>query len=430
MFDFIVEQLQNQFLSGGIVLMVFGALLAVGRSIPGQVFGLLHRRFIMTVDVSDQDDAFYWLQEWLAKHPYSQKSRLLTVSTRKGAFGSSGESMKELVRSNEGERVMPPVFFSPAPGLHLLRFEGNWLLIRRVRTESQGTSASNLHWREVFTIRTFCKDRDLVRRLIHGALEVAFPEGEKRVGIYSTDGYGNWRPIAMRLPRDADSVILEGGLMRGILEEVDTFFTSADWYRARGIPYQLGYLLHGPPGNGKTSLALVLASRFGRNVYVARTSGITDESFRSLMSSVPEHSIVLIEDVDCFFKEREAVNSNLLEASITFSGFLNAIDGVTGSEGRLLILTTNKPENLDSALLRPGRVDRKIEFVNATAEQAQRLFLRFFDDQGQAEEFSDALDGLELSMADLQGILIGNRKDTTAAVEALRNRRHLSVVNG
>lgn len=65
--------------------------------------------------------------------------------------------------------------------------------------------------------------------------------------------------------------------------------------------------------------------------------------------------------------------------AISLSGLLNAIDGVASHEGRVLIMTTNKPESLDEALVRPGRVDVQVGFGNATRQQAEELFVRMYE---------------------------------------------------
>ncbi|KAM4066495.1 ATPase family associated with various cellular activities (AAA) domain-containing protein [Hirsutella rhossiliensis] len=65
--------------------------------------------------------------------------------------------------------------------------------------------------------------------------------------------------------------------------------------------------------------------------------------------------------------------------SISLSGLLNAIDGVASHEGRILIMTTNKPESLDEALIRPGRVDVQVAFMNASSTQAAELFRRMYE---------------------------------------------------
>ncbi|KAF4974985.1 hypothetical protein FZEAL_8169 [Fusarium zealandicum] len=72
-------------------------------------------------------------------------------------------------------------------------------------------------------------------------------------------------------------------------------------------------------------------------------------------------------------------NTILAVESISLSGLLNAIDGVASHEGRILIMTTNKPESLDDALIRPGRVDVQVGFKNATSSQATELFYRMYE---------------------------------------------------
>lgn len=72
-------------------------------------------------------------------------------------------------------------------------------------------------------------------------------------------------------------------------------------------------------------------------------------------------------------------NNILSMETISLSGLLNAIDGVASHEGRILIMTTNKPESLDEALIRPGRVDVQVGFKNATSVQSTELFYRMYE---------------------------------------------------
>jgi mitochondrial chaperone BCS1 len=78
-------------------------------------------------------------------------------------------------------------------------------------------------------------------------------------------------------------------------------------------------------------------------------------------------------------KRSKSSNKVLTPESISLSGLLNAIDGVASHEGRVLIMTTNKPESLDEALVRPGRVDMQVAFMNASSAQAGELFHRMYE---------------------------------------------------
>src|SRR5262249_60360189 len=92
------------------------------------------------------------------------------------------------------------------------------------------------------------------------------------------------------------------------------------------------------------------------------------------------------------------------------SGLRNALDGVSSRAGRVLFLTTNHPEKLDPALVRPGRVDRKVELGYATSDQARRLFLWFYRGSGPspaelsrlADRFAAQIPAGELCMAPIQ----------------------------
>ena len=111
-------------------------------------------------------------------------------------------------------------------------------------------------------------------------------------------------------------------------------------------------------------------------------------------------------------KAKEAAKSNdkrnMQQGSkLTFSGLLNAIDGVASQEGCILIMTTNHLEKLDPAFVRPGRVDVMKEIRNASQEQLKKMFLRFYSgDEDIASEFSRRLPVGVISMAKLQGFFV------------------------
>jgi chaperone BCS1 len=109
---------------------------------------------------------------------------------------------------------------------------------------------------------------------------------------------------------------------------------------------------------------------------------------------------------------------------VTFSGLLNALDGVAAAEERIIFMTTNHLSQLDPALIRPGRVDFKALFDNATEYQIRELFLRFYDSREQeADAFVAACReliakrGRGISAAALQGHFVYHRDDPHAAIQ-------------
>lgn len=124
------------------------------------------------------------------------------------------------------------------------------------------------------------------------------------------------------------------------------------------------------------------------------------------------------------------------QSSVTFSGFLNALDGVASGEERIIFLTTNHIERLDPALIRPGRVDLAALIDDADPEQAKTLFLNFYGTEeleggssAEAEKLGMQLQGVvsdgmmasrRISMATLQGTFIRhNAKDAIASTREL-----------
>eukprot|EP00178_Gracilaria_changii_P024015 TRINITY_DN7249_c0_g1_i1.p1 TRINITY_DN7249_c0_g1~~TRINITY_DN7249_c0_g1_i1.p1 ORF type:complete len:110 (-),score=7.69 TRINITY_DN7249_c0_g1_i1:646-975(-) len=106
-----------------------------------------------------------------------------------------------------------------------------------------------------------------------------------------------------------------------------------------GIPYKRSYLFYGPPGTGKSSLAQAVAAEIQFSIcFVNCSDKINDFNFNKLLNTAPKKSIILVEDVDSIFSERKNADNN---NQLTFSGFLNAIDGVRSQEGRIIIMTTN-----------------------------------------------------------------------------------------
>jgi len=411
--QFLQEQLSNnQFLSGGAVLMIFGGLAAWGRSIPGRLWRWGVHRLFMEVEIPMKDDAFVWFNDWLADQPYTKNwSRWLTVrTTRKGCH-------------HDGDK--PEIIFSPAPGTHWLWWKGYFVIVERERQEdvpNQKNNAASSIPRETFNVSVLTRKRKVIMDLLYEAREKAYPPDDDRISIFSPR-YGNWEGEIKRRPRPLESVVLRTNVLEGMIADVEKFIKAEDWYIERGIPYRRGYLMYGPPGNGKSSVVVAIASSLRLDICAINlgTSTLGDDDLLQLFSSVPEHSIVLMEDIDCVFDERTASEDK--DNKVTFSGLLNAIDGVMAAEGRLLFMTTNHIERLDAALIRPGRCDVRLKVENADREQARRLFLRFYPDEPDAAVLFGVLVGQgNVSMAALQGHLIKYCDDP---IEAANNYMEL-----
>ena len=212
-----------------------------------------------------------------------------------------------------------------------------------------------------------------------------------------------------------------------MFSKTQDFLSSQNWYRDRGIPYRRGYLLHGPPGCGKTSFITALAGELEYSICVLNLSdrSMSDDRLAHRLADAPENSIILLEDIDAAFVSRES-SASMEEAykglnRLTFSGLLNAIDGVTSTEGRIVFMTTNYIERLDPALIRPGRVDF-IDLIDyCTRSQLREMYRRFYpaDSDARADLFAEQVvsTGSAVSAAQIQGYFMFYKTSSQQAID-------------
>jgi len=189
-----------------------------------------------------------------------------------------------------------------------------------------------------------------------------------------------WQRVSRVIARPVKSVVLPEETSQMLVSDLEEFLSqgTAQFYQEHGIPYKRSYLFYGVPGAGKTSMIQALAGRFGRNLcYLSPTHPeLSDDSLKSAIERVPDNAIVVLEDVDALFgKDRE---KKINQSPLTFSGLLNALDGVGNHNGLIFVLTTNFKEQLDAALIRDGRVDLRVRFDYCTPDQMERLFDNFY----------------------------------------------------
>ncbi|CAI9114191.1 OLC1v1014852C2 [Oldenlandia corymbosa var. corymbosa] len=160
------------------------------------------------------------------------------------------------------------------------------------------------------------------------------------------------------------------GKIREELEEIVKFFTHGEMYRRRGVRIPGGILLCGPPGVGKTLLAKAVAGEAGVNFFSISASqfveiyvGVGASRVRALYQEAKENapSVVFIDELDAVGRERGLIKgSGGQERDATLNQLLVCLDGFEGRGEVITIASTNRPDILDPALVRPGRFDRKI----------------------------------------------------------------------
>eukprot|EP01118_Nematostelium_gracile_P006826 TRINITY_DN2202_c0_g1_i1.p1 TRINITY_DN2202_c0_g1~~TRINITY_DN2202_c0_g1_i1.p1 ORF type:complete len:362 (+),score=77.31 TRINITY_DN2202_c0_g1_i1:64-1149(+) len=335
------------------------------------------------------------------------------MSSKEGNKTQHASVQTNFVQYENGE-IATRIQLIPSTGTHYITYKGNYIKVERSREKNVVDMTTGSLW-ETVTLTTFGRDRKIFMDLLEEAKDEVIRREEGSTVIYHSSG-GDWRRFGpARKKRPIQSVILDQGQKERILGDAKHFLSMAKWYTERGIPYRRGYLLHGPPGCGKSSFITALAASLSLNICILNlhAKGITDDSLNLLLHNAPQRSIILLEDIDAAVDYPKTTH-------VTESGLLNALDGVAASEGggRLLFMTTNHLEKLSPTLIRPGRVDIKEYFGLATHSQLKHMYLRFFPDQSQlSNTFADKVPPGTASMAQLQSYFMAYKDQPTEAAQ-------------
>jgi predicted AAA+ superfamily ATPase len=212
----------------------------------------------------------------------------------------------------------------------------------------------------------------------------------------SSDEGGYFTSLGYRKKRNLDTIYLPSKTKQKMIDDLTYFLDEKTKikYGKLGILHKRTYLLEGIPGAGKSSFIMALASHFGYNLaIISFTPKMNDNDLIRLLRSLEEKEenkvFIIFEDMDCIFKERKSNDEN--RNMVTFSGILNALDGITTRDNMICFITTNYKQNLDSALIRPGRVDSIIRFDYVVKEQVIDIFTAFTERADKAQMFYDEL---------------------------------------
>lgn len=386
-------------------LLILGTLIETGRRLCQWFMERFKFQLSVTARFDEGDPSYEWIILFLTQENVWRKSRdfQVTAKNSKRKWAVSGSDLG-------GSADYVPTYELA----QLFRWRGYWIEVKRTtsggRGPSSGQNSGGTIYLSIYTFRLRALS-ELVEDARDRYKEVSRPN--VTVHIADAPTYGPtfvWSNVKQKARRPMSSIILPDGIVDSIIKDMQEFIDTEHWYVESGIPHRRGYLLYGPPGTGKTSTIYALAGELGLEIFsLSLSSSFIDDTFlQKAAGSMPKNSILLIEDIDCAFPSREEdddeqttnqfgmvnpMGTKRAKSAVTLSGLLNVLDGVGSEEGKLFFATTNYVDRLDPALVRPGRIDKKVEYFAATRGQASALYTRFFNRPGCVGPVSRSIDG-------------------------------------
>ena len=258
------------------------------------------------------------------------------------------------------------------------------ILISRSKQDKEGV----FQLVESMTFSIFTSNLDRITDLFKEINSCTIDNPSKNIRAYM---HGYWHTIGLRkhIP------YLISHKTREVYNDIRHFLSSEqkELYQKKNIPYRRGYILHGPPGTGKSNLISYVSEKLTIPIHTITS----DVSFSDMLDMFrvlnKEMKIFLIEDIDMSQyghkrlsngkKSNQTGDSSSREEDkkegSVFRLFLNLLDGIARYENFIFICTTNKIEKLDKALLRPGRIDKVVGLKYLSAAEQMEYFNRYYE---------------------------------------------------
>jgi mitochondrial chaperone BCS1 len=220
-----------------------------------------------------------------------------------------------------------PLHYTPWNGRFYFWYRSHLLEFRRIERKGEPIFFGE----EDVSISCFGRSSKILKNLLDECRHHYLGLARNKTPVFEHQ-LDRWKPSKARELRPISTVVFDEHEKEVLLNDIRSFLDQATrgWYAVRGIPYRRGYLLYGPAGTGKSGLTLSIAGCFDLDVYILSLSSVGDSGLKSLFSELPQHYVILLEDVEATGQTRsqgtETVESG--HQTVILSGLLNALDGV------------------------------------------------------------------------------------------------------
>lgn len=277
--------------------------------------------------------------------------------------------------------------------------------------------------KRTFVLKIKKKDK---RRILHSYLqhihtvsdEIEQRWREVKLFINASDHHRRWKYVPFAHPSTLDTILMDSDLKNKVKSDLQSFLKSKHYYHRLGRVWKRSYLLYGPSGTGKSSFVAAMAKFLNYDVYDIDLSRVSDDSdLKMLLLQTKNKSLIVIEDLDRFLADNSA--------AVSLSGLLNFMDGIVNScsgDEKIMVFTMNCKDLIDTAMLRPGRIDVHIYFPLCNFNSFKMLASSYLGIKAhklfpQVEEIFQT--GAKMSPAEIGEIMITNRSSPSRALKSV-----------
>lgn len=374
------------------------------KGIPNLVWQQIKKRLVYTVHIEETSELFIYFENWLKKyHESSFKNVRACLNYEKG-ISEENDAFIPTEKNKLLSQKSDSLKLQHHSDIFTFKYKSKQLLINKGREKFTNVSNIRSAFFSNFRIEGWLAKQEITE-LLNEVIEYNRSIKINVLNTYTNDNYGYWLKFGEILGKSIENIVLREKKL--ILDDINDFISKEEWYNKRSLSYKRGYLFHGTPGNGKTSLCFALAKYLNKDISFLNLNDLEkDSNLFAAFSNIRDNTILVLEDVDAIFGTREG------KSPISFSSLLNCLDGAFSRYGIITIMTTNHFEKIDKALIREGRIDLTMEISCPDKEMIEEYLNIFYDKKVELLSYDN-----DYSMSKIQELCLQNKND----LEKLKN---------
>lgn len=415
-YNYIVGQLStNQFFTAAALTGTTMWALTYLKTIPFQVWHRIVRRIQFTATLTDSADytAVYVAFDRYINAHYAREARNVEIATKYVDIEEWDDSSFPIETEDDIRLAVPEVI--QGSDMFRIWYKRRWLTIRKTRTVNNNITIRSNKYSRDYTISGLFAKKQILSMINEAFLKDFMKQQErskekKKASVYMRNG-NRWERLAGVKLKGFNTIFLEE--KQKIIDDLDRFVSTLDTYRKLEVAYKRGYLFHGEPGNGKSTIAGAIAAHLNKDLYILDISEVASTGeLKELFNHLPNGAVLLLEEIDKIYG-RTALVGNQRD----LGGFLNLLSGIGQKQDIITVMTTNYIVQLDPALLRAGRCDVIMEITNPTIETIREYIKHVFDRDGMEIDSQ-----LSIPFVDLQEVALKHILDYDTCVLELNNK--------